>query len=121
CEVQALHCELDGRFPNHPPDPSEPGNLRDLRRAVRESGAALGIAFDGDGDRVALVDEEGGIIDADQLLMCFALDILPHNPGAAVVYDIKRSAHLPRLVKAAGGRPVMCRSGHSFVKRSMQE
>jgi len=121
CEVQPLHCELDGRFPNHPPDPSEPGNLRDLRRAVRESGAALGIAFDGDGDRVVLVDEEGGIIDADQLLMCFALDILPHNPGAPVVYDIKSSAHLPRLVEAAGGRPVMCRSGHSFVKRSMQE
>ncbi|MDT8399143.1 MAG: phosphomannomutase/phosphoglucomutase [Pseudomonadales bacterium] len=121
CEVLPLYCEPDGNFPHHHPDPSQPTNLRDLRTCVLAAGADLGVAFDGDGDRVALISAQGNIIDADKLLMTFAQDILPDEPGAKIIYDVKSSRHLPRLIERAGGQALMCRSGHSFVKQKMQE
>ena len=121
CEVLPLYCEVDGNFPHHHPDPTVADNLRDLAALVRASGAELGIAFDGDGDRLGLVTAAGRVIDADRMMMCFIRDILPDNPGARVVFDVKSSSHLARLVGEAGGVPVLCRSGHSYVKRCMQE
>lgn len=121
CEVVPLYCEPDGRFPHHHPDPTRPENLQDLIAAVRRHRADLGIAFDGDADRLGLVTASGRRIDADQLLLLFAMDLLPSHPGARVVFDVKSSFHLPRVVRALGGEPVMCRSGHSFVKRAVQE
>ena len=121
CDVRPLYCEMDGNFPHHHPDPTRAENLHDLRTLVLRQQADLGIAFDGDGDRVALVSGDGNIIDADQLLLAFVLDILPDNPGASVVYDVKSSHHLGRVIAAQGGRGVMCKSGHSFVNRRLHE
>lgn len=121
CQVVALYCEVDGNFPNHHPDPTHAENLRDLIAAVKEEQADLGIAFDGDGDRVGLVSQSGRIIDADSMLLAFAADILPDNPGASVVFDVKSSRRIPQQVSELGGTPVMCKSGHSFVKKQMQE
>jgi phosphomannomutase/phosphoglucomutase len=121
CEVIPLYCEPDGRFPHHHPDPTRPENLRDLTAAVARHAADLGIALDGDADRLGLVTAAGRRIDADQLLLAFATDLLPGNPGGRVVFDVKSSFHLPRRVKALGGEPVMCKSGHSFVKRAVEE
>lgn len=121
CEVERLFCEPDGHFPNHHPDPTIAGNLQDLIRHMADSQADLGIAFDGDGDRVGLVTAGGQIIDADRLMMCFISDILPQCPGEAVVFDVKSSYLLKMLVEANGGKPVMCKSGHSFVKQRMLE
>lgn len=121
CEVLPLYCEPDGNFPNHHPDPTRPANLRALQTLVYEKGADVGIAFDGDGDRLGLVTGDGNIIDADHMLLAFAMDILPDNPGARIVYDIKSSHHLARVVSALGGSGVLCKSGHSFVKHKLQE
>ncbi|HWK54853.1 MAG TPA: phosphomannomutase/phosphoglucomutase [Hyphomicrobiales bacterium] len=121
CEVVPLYCELDGNFPNHHPDPTRAEHLQDLISAVRSSHADLGIAFDGDGDRVGLVTAAGGIIDNDHLLLAFVQDLLPAHPGARVVYDVKSSHHLERAIRALGGVPVLCKSGHSFVKHALRE
>lgn len=121
CRVTPLYCELDGDFPHHHPDPTREQNLRDLKQTVKDLGADLGIAFDGDGDRVGLVTASGRTIDADKLLMVFLRDLLPDNPGARIVYDVKSSWHLKRLIETHGGVPVMCKSGHSFVKRKLKE
>jgi phosphomannomutase/phosphoglucomutase len=121
CEVIPLYCELDGRFPNHHPDPTVVANLTALAERVRAEQADLGLAFDGDGDRLGLVTEQGEAIEADRLLMLLAENILPEYPGAPVVFDVKCSRHLARLIDASGGKPVMHRSGHSFMKQRMQE
>jgi phosphomannomutase/phosphoglucomutase len=121
CEVTPLYCDVDGNFPNHDPDPTNPANLSDLIMAVTSSGADLGIAFDGDGDRMVAITNEGNIIWPDRLLMLFTKDIVSRNPGADVVYDVKCSRHLVNLISSLGGRPIMCRSGHSFLKAKMQE
>lgn len=121
CDVLPLYCEPDGNFPNHHPDPTRPDNLRALQKLLYEKGADIGIAFDGDGDRLGIVTGDGNIVDADHMLLAFAMDILPDNPGAPIVYDIKSSHHLGRVVSALGGSGVLCKSGHSFVKHKLQE
>jgi len=121
CRVIPLYCEVDGKFPHHHPDPSKPENLADLIRTVREQGADLGLAFDGDGDRLGVVGSEGEILWPDRLLMLFAMDILGRNPGAEVIYDVKSSRNLAQIVRDFGGSPEMWKSGHSFIKARMKE
>lgn len=119
-DVIELHCEVDGRFPHHHPDPSQPKNLKELIETVMETGADLGLAFDGDGDRLGVVDSKGTIIWPDRQMMLFARDILSHNPGAAVVYDVKCSNHLKQVIEQFGGQPIMWKSGHSFIRKKMK-
>ncbi|MEY4642267.1 MAG: hypothetical protein RLZZ227_2261 [Pseudomonadota bacterium] len=121
CEVVRLYCELDGNFPNHHPDPTRPANLRDLQTLVYQKGCDIGIGFDGDGDRLGIVTGDGNIVNADHMLLAFAMDILPENPAARVVYDVKSSHHLARVIAALEGSGMMCKSGHSFVKQKLQE
>ena len=121
CEVIDLYCDVDGRFPNHHPNPSDPGNLSDLIDAVAAKDAALGFAFDGDGDRIGVVDDGGNIIWADRQMMVYARHLLRDNPGAGVVYDVKSSSHLARLVEDWGGKPYMSRTGHSYIKAMLKE
>jgi phosphomannomutase / phosphoglucomutase len=121
CEVIPLFCEPDGAFPNHHPDPTRSENIVALRTAVLDHGADLGIGLDGDADRIGLVTASGKELSADHVLLAFALDILPANPGARIVFDVKSSYHLPKLIAEHGGVPVMCKSGHSFVKQKMHE
>ncbi len=118
-EVVPLYCEIDGRFPNHHPDPSEPRNLRALIGAVRSHRADLGFAFDGDGDRLGVVDATGDILWPDRQLMFFAADLLARDPGARIVFDVKCSRHLGEFVAARGGVPVMWKTGHSFIKKKL--
>ncbi|MCC6708699.1 MAG: phosphomannomutase/phosphoglucomutase [Gammaproteobacteria bacterium] len=120
-DVVELFCDVDGDFPNHHPDPSLPENLQQLIAAVQEEGADLGLAFDGDGDRLGVVDAEGNIIWPDRQMILFARDVLTHNPGAKVIYDVKCSRHLPLEIEAAGGEPVLSKTGHSIIKNLMQE
>ena len=121
CEIVPLYCEVDGTFPNHHPDPSDPHNLEDLIHAVRQTGADLGVAFDGDGDRLGVVTREGEIIYPDRLLMLFARDVLSRQPGATIIYDVKCTGHLKGQVLEAGGSPLMWRTGHSLIKAKMRE
>ncbi|HHO67484.1 MAG TPA: phosphomannomutase/phosphoglucomutase [Gammaproteobacteria bacterium] len=121
CEVVELFCEVDGNFPNHHPDPSKPDNLAPLIAAVREHGADLGLAFDGDGDRLGVVTSEGEIIWPDRLMMLFAMDVLSRNPGAQIIYDVKCSRHLAAIISEHGGEPLMWCTGHSLVKAKMKE
>ncbi len=121
CDVVPLYCEVDGTFPNHHPDPSDPHNLEDLIHAVRQTGADLGVAFDGDGDRLGVVTREGEIIYPDRLLMLFARDVLSRQPGATIIYDVKCTGHLKGQVLEAGGSPLMWRTGHSLIKAKMRE
>ena len=121
CEVIPLFCEVDGTFPNHHPDPSDPHNLTDLIVSVKNTGADLGIAFDGDGDRLGVVTRAGEIIFPDRLLMLFARDVLSRQPGATVIYDVKCTGHLKGQILDAGGSPMMWRTGHSLIKAKMRE
>ncbi len=121
CEVIPLHCEVDGNFPNHHPDPSKPENLSDLISAVQAHEADIGLAFDGDADRLGVVTNTGKIIWPDRLLMLFAKDIVSRNPGADILFDVKCSRRLNSLISSYGGRPVMWKSGHSFMKAKMRE
>ncbi|CAM5492972.1 phosphomannomutase/phosphoglucomutase [Rhodanobacter lindaniclasticus] len=121
CEVIPLYCEVDGNFPNHHPDPSDPANLQDLIHAVRQTGADLGLAFDGDGDRLGVVSRVGEIIFPDRLLMLFARDVLSRQPGGTVIYDVKCTSHLKAQILDAGGSPLMWRTGHSLIKAKMRE
>jgi phosphomannomutase/phosphoglucomutase len=121
CEVCELYCDIDGRFPNHHPDPSQPKNLEALALQVQAVEADLGIAFDGDGDRLGVVDGHGRIVWPDEVLMLLAGDVLLRNPGADVLYDVKSTRHLPAFILAAGGRPVMWKAGHSLMKAKMRE
>jgi phosphomannomutase/phosphoglucomutase len=120
CDVIALFCEVDGNFPNHHPDPGKPENLADLIAKVRETGADIGLAFDGDGDRVGVVTNAGTIIYPDRLLMLFAKDVLARNPGADIIFDVKCTRRLTPLIKEHGGRPVMWKTGHSLIKKQMK-
>jgi phosphomannomutase/phosphoglucomutase len=121
-EVTPLFCDSDGSFPNHHPDPTVPENLRDLQAAVRRTGAELGIAFDGDADRIGAVDETGEIIYGDQLLVIFGRDAVERfGPGTPVIFDVKCSEVLPAALTAAGARPVMWKTGHSLIKAKMKE
>ncbi|MGM0784687.1 MAG: phosphomannomutase/phosphoglucomutase [Pseudomonadota bacterium] len=120
-EMLPLFAEIDGTFPNHHPDPGKPENLRDLIRTVQESGADIGLAFDGDGDRLGVVTPNGTLIYPDHLLMAFAEDMLARNPGARVIFDVKCTGNLARVIDAAGGEPEMWRTGHSLIKARMKE
>ncbi len=121
CEVIELFCEIDGRFPNHHPDPSKPENLRDVQRVLRETDAELGLAFDGDGDRLGVVTKDGEIIYPDRQLMLFAADVLMRNPGAQIIYDVKCSRWVAEAVRFQGGRPLMWNTGHALIKAKLKE
>ena len=121
CDVTELYSEVDGEFPNHHPDPSKPENLAELIRTVAASGAELGLAFDGDGDRLGVVTRDGQIIYADRQLMLFATDILARHPGGTVIFDVKCSQRLAPVIREAGGTPLMWKTGHSLVKAKMKE
>jgi phosphomannomutase len=121
CEVIDLYSRVDGDFPNHHPDPSKPENLADLIKVVNATEAELGLAFDGDGDRLGLVTRDGQIIYPDRQLMLFARDILSRQPGAQIIYDVKCTHPLAPAVRAAGGNPLMWRTGHSLIKAKLKE
>jgi phosphomannomutase / phosphoglucomutase len=121
CQVIPLYCEVDGNFPNHHPDPSDPHNLEDLILSVKQTGADLGLAFDGDGDRLGVVTRSGEIIFPDRTLMLFARDVLSRQPGATIIYDVKCTGHLKGQILDAGGSPLMWRTGHSLIKAKMRE
>lgn len=121
CEVTELYSEVDGDFPNHHPDPSKPENLADLIRTVKATDAELGLAFDGDGDRLGVVTKEGNIIYPDRQLMLFATDVLSRNPGGTIIFDVKCTQRLAPTIRAAGGKPLMWKTGHSLVKAKMKE
>ncbi len=121
CEVIELYSEVDGTFPNHHPDPSKPENLVDLIAAVKAHDADLGLAFDGDGDRLGLITKDGQNIFPDRQMMLYAADVLSRNPGATVIYDVKCSQRLAPWIREAGGVPLMWRTGHSLIKAKMKE
>ncbi len=121
CSVQPLFCEVDGHFPNHHPDPSQPENLRDLIKALAHGDGEIGLAFDGDGDRLGVVTRSGSIIYPDRQLMLFAADVLSRNPGAEIIFDVKCTRHLFDWVRKHGGVPTMWKTGHSLIKTRMRE
>ncbi len=121
CDVIELYCEIDGSFPNHHPDPSKPENLLDLKSAVKHYQADLGIAFDGDGDRLGVIDASGNIIWPDRQMMLFSKHILAKKPGADIIYDVKCSQNLPRQIKKYGGYPIIWKTGHSFMKAKVKQ
>jgi phosphomannomutase/phosphoglucomutase len=121
CEVTPLYCDVDGEFPNHHPDPSEPHNLQDLIISTQRTRADIGVAFDGDGDRLGVVTPQGKIIYPDRMLMAFAQDVLTRNPGASIIFDVKCTGQLGNVIRAAGGVPIMWRTGHSLIKHKMRE
>jgi len=121
CEVIEMFCEVDGRFPNHHPDPAHPENLRDLIDTLKTSDAELGLAFDGDGDRLGVVAKEGQIIFPDRQMMLYAADVLARNPGAEILYDVKCTRHLGPWIAEHGGRPLMWKTGHSLLKAKLKE
>ena len=121
CTVTELFCEVVGTFPNHHPDPAHPENLQDLVRCLRETDAELGLAFDGDGDRLGVVTKDGQVIFPDRQMMLFARGVLAARPGGQVIFDVKCSRHLARVIREAGGQPLMWRTGHSLIKAKLKE
>ena len=121
CTVVEMYCEVDGRFPHHHPDPSDPANLQDMIAALRDGDCELGLAFDGDGDRLGVVTRDGNIIYPDRQLMLFAADMLGRNPGAQIIFDIKSTRNLFGWIKSHGGRPLMWKTGHSLIKAKMNQ
>jgi phosphomannomutase len=121
CEVIDLYSKVDGDFPNHHPDPSKPENLADLIKVVHATGAEVGLAFDGDGDRLGVVTAGGNVIYPDRQIMLFARDILARNKGATVIFDVKCSQRLPVVIRQAGGRPLLWKTGHSLIKAKLRE
>ena len=121
CKVEELYCDVDGSFPNHHPDPSQPKNLVDLISRVKSAGCELGLAFDGDGDRLGVVTQDGEIIYPDRQLMLFAADVLQRNPGAQIIYDVKCTRLLAPWIERHGGRALIWKTGHSLIKAKLQE
>ncbi|NKB88008.1 MAG: phosphomannomutase [Acidobacteria bacterium] len=121
CEVEELYCEVDGNFPNHHPDPTVPEAVEELAERVLAGGFDLGLGFDGDGDRVGVIDESGEIVWGDRLTILLARDMLSRNPGATVIFDVKCSTVLADDIAAHGGRPLMWKTGHSFIKQKIRE
>ncbi|MBU0621890.1 MAG: phosphomannomutase/phosphoglucomutase [Gammaproteobacteria bacterium] len=121
CEVSEMFCEVDGHFPNHHPDPSDPHNLQDLIEALKRNGSELGLAFDGDGDRLGVVTKDGKIIFPDRQLMLFAADVLSRNAGAEIIFDVKSTRNLFPWIREHGGKPTLWKTGHSLVKAKMRE
>jgi len=121
CRVRELFCDVDGTFPNHHPDPAKPENLKDVIQALDKTDAEIGLAFDGDGDRLGVVTKDGSIIWPDRQLMLYAADMLERNPKAKVIYDVKSTRLLKPWIKANKGVPVMCRTGHSYIKAKIKE
>ena len=121
CEVTELFCEVDGTFPNHHPDPAHPENLEDLIRCLQRTDAEIGLAFDGDGDRLGVVTKDGQIIWPDRQLMLFARGVLAEQPGAQIIFDVKCSRHVAAQIREHGGQPLMWRTGHSLIKAKLKE
>ena len=121
CDVTELFCEVDGDFPNHHPDPSQPKNLEDLIDALKTGKGDIGFAFDGDGDRLGVVTRRGKIIYPDRQLMLFAADVLGRNPGAEIIFDVKCTRHLFSWIRERGGKPLLWKTGHSFIKKKLAE
>jgi phosphomannomutase/phosphoglucomutase len=121
CEIVPLYCEVDGNFPNHHPDPSKPENLADVIKALKETDAEIGIAFDGDGDRLGVVTKDGEIIYPDRQLMLFAADVLSRVPGGQIIYDVKCTRLLAPWIRQHGGVPLMWNTGHALVKAKLKE
>ncbi len=121
CEVIELYCEMDGTFPNHHPDPTIPEALEDLIKTVSESQADVGVAYDGDGDRIGVIDDLGNILWGDQLMVFFSQDILSSNPGATIISEVKASKVLYEEIEKLGGRPIMWKTGHSLMKKKIKE
>ncbi|PWT73868.1 MAG: phosphomannomutase/phosphoglucomutase, partial [Proteobacteria bacterium] len=121
CAVRELFCDVDGRFPNHHPDPSQLENLEDLIRTLRSGNEELGLAFDGDGDRLGVVTRAGKVIFPDRQLMLFAADVLSRNQGAKIIFDVKSTRNLFPWIRTHGGEPVLWKTGHSLIKAKMKE
>ena len=121
CEVEELFCEVDGTFPNHHPDPSQPKNLEDLTRALAKGRSEIGLAFDGDGDRLGVVTKQGKVIYPDRQLMLFAADVLSRNPGGEIIFDVKCTGNLAPWIRSHGGKATMWKTGHSLIKAKMKE
>ncbi len=121
CEIIPLYCDVDGTFPNHHPDPGKPKNLIDAIAKVKETGADLGLAFDGDGDRVGVITNKGHVVYPDRVMMLFSEDILSRNPGAEIIFDVKCSRLLAKVIREAGGKATMWRTGHSLIKQKIKE
>jgi phosphomannomutase/phosphoglucomutase len=121
CDVTELFCKVDGKFPNHHPDPSQPKNLVDVKNALAAGKGEIGFAFDGDGDRLGVVTKSGKIIYPDRLLMLFAADVLKRNPGAQIIFDVKSTRNLFSWVRQHGGEPLLWKTGHSFIKQKLRE
>ena len=121
CEVFDIFCDIDGTFPNHHPNPSDPKNLQDLIQLVKDNKLDLGLAFDGDGDRVGVIDDQGEVLWADRQMMLYSRDVLSRNPGAKIIFDVKSSRNLQTVIAEAGGQAVMWKTGHSFIKNKMAE
>lgn len=121
CDAEELHFEMDGRFPNHEPDPTVPGNMEDLRKTVLSRGLELGIGFDGDSDRIGVIDDRGGMIYGDMLMLIFAREILKEHPGATFIGEVKCSRNLYGDIRKRGGRPIMWKAGHSLIKGKLKE
>jgi phosphomannomutase/phosphoglucomutase len=121
CTITELYCDVDGTFPNHHPDPSKPENLDDIKKAIADNSLDLGLAFDGDGDRVGIIDDRQNIIWADRQMMLYAADVLERKPGAQIIFDIKSSTNLEHFISEHGGEPLMWKTGHSFIKAKMKE
>ena len=121
CDVTELYCEPDGKFPNHHPDPTLPEAMEDLIKKVRGTGADFGVGYDGDGDRIGVVDDQGKLLWGDQLMIIFSRDVLPANPGATVISEVKASKLLYEEIKRLGGRPIMWKTGHSLIKQKIKE
>ena len=121
CEVTELFCEVDGTFPNHHPDPADPHNLEDLIHCLKTTDCEIGLAFDGDGDRLGVVTKQGEIIWPDRQLILYARDVLDRVPGATIIYDVKCSRHVAVEIRRAGGIPLMWQTGHSLIKAKLAE
>ena len=121
CELHCLYCDIDGNFPNHHANPSDENNLVDLIASVKQTQSEIGIAFDGDGDRLGVVDELGNIIRPDRQMMVYAQDVLQDQKGACIVYDVKCSSHLPEIIEKNGGKAHRCRTGHSYIKSMLKQ